>query len=142
MRLFLIIIYFAFELYLLVSFADEFGFLALLGEIIISGILGFGILASQHEAMFGSLRDMAMGRGSMGGFITRSFFRFIGGLLLIIPGILSDIFGIVFFIISLLFKASGTYSNQTYSNKNAESRHFDDDVIDVEVIEESDKKIR
>lgn len=140
MRFFLVFLYLCLELYLLVGFANTFGFLALVCEIIISGILGFGILSSQNEIMFGSLRDIAMGKDNMGSFIGRSFFRFISGILLILPGILSDFFGIVFFIVSLLFKASG---KREYKQTNAtESSDFsDDDVIDVEVVEVDNKKI-
>lgn len=140
MRFFLVCLYLCLELYLLISFANTFGFLTLICEIIISGILGFGILASQNEIMFGSLKDITMGKNNMGSFIGRSFFRFISGILLILPGILSDIFGIVFFIVSLLFKASG---KREYKQTNAtESSDFsDNDIIDVEVVEVDNKKI-
>lgn len=151
MRVLLFIAYIFIEFYLIVEFIDEAGFLAFILEIIISALLGFGILASQFGSINDNLRNLMAFRLSLGSFLGRSIFRFISGVLLIIPAILSDIFGITFFIISLLFKAesqksshyfysdSANFDFDTESRSNfAESSKFktkQDDIIDVEVIE-------
>lgn len=151
MRFLLLIAYIFIEFYLIVEFIDEAGFLAFILEIIISALLGFGILASQFGSINDNLRNLMAFRLSLGSFLGRSIFRFIGGVLLIIPAILSDIFGVTFFIISLLFKAESQKSSHHFysysanfdfdaeSRSNfAESSKFktkQDDIIDVEVIE-------
>lgn len=138
MRVLLFIAYIFIEFYLIVEFIDEAGFLAFILEIIISALLGFGILASQFGSINDNLRNLMAFRLSLGSFLGRSIFRFISGVLLIIPAILSDIFGITFFIISLLFKAESQNINSEFESYG-DSKPHNDEVIDVEVVEQVKK---
>lgn len=134
MRFLLFIAYIFIEIFLIAEFVDEAGFLAFILEIIISALLGFGILASQLGSINDNLRNLMAFRLSLGSFLGRSIFRFIGGVLLIIPAILSDIFGVTFFIISLLFKAESQRINSEFESYG-DSKPHNDEVIDVEVVE-------
>ena len=134
MRFLLLIAYIFIEIFLIAEFVDEAGFLAFILEIIISALLGFGILASQLGSINDNLRNLMAFRLSLGSFLGRSIFRFIGGVLLIIPAILSDIFGVTFFIISLLFKAESQRINSEFESYG-DSKPHNDEVIDVEVVE-------
>lgn len=138
MRFLLFIAYIFIEFYLIVEFVDEAGFLAFILEIIISALLGFGILASQFGSINDNLRNLMAFRLSLGSFLGRSIFRFVSGVLLIIPAILSDIFGITFFIISLLFKAESQNINREFESYG-DSKPHNDEVIDVEVVEQVKK---
>ncbi|RDU62614.1 FxsA family protein [Helicobacter sp. MIT 14-3879] len=137
MRFIAIFIYIVIEIYLIILSVDEFGLLFIILEMIISFLLGAGIIASQGDVMFSSLKNISERKVSISNFVGMSFFRFISGILLIIPGILSDIFGVLFFIISLLFKSNKAYYKEEYYNK----KESNNDVIDVEIIEE-DKFIK
>lgn len=134
MRFLLLIAYIFIEIFLIAEFVDEAGLLAFILEIIISALLGFGILASQLGSINDNLRNLMAFRLSLGSFLGRSIFRFIGGVLLIIPAILSDIFGVTFFIISLLFKAESQRINSEFESYG-DSKPHNDEVIDVEVVE-------
>lgn len=138
MRFLLFIAYIFIEIFLIAEFVDEAGLLAFILEIIISALLGFGILASQLGSINDNLRNLMAFRLSLGSFLGRSIFRFIGGVLLIIPAILSDIFGITFFIISLLFKAESQNIKSEFESYGDAKSH-NDEVIDVEVVEQVKK---
>ena len=126
MRFLLVIIYFFIEVFFVVEFADEFGIFSLFLEMIISAILGFGILLSQATSLSFAYNEILS--GGIGSFIGRNLFRLFGAIMLIIPGILCDVVGISFVIISLFFKTT------KYESKKDD----DNDIIDVEIIE--DKK--
>lgn len=150
MRYLLLVAYIAIEIYLIAEFVDEVGFLAFVLEVVVSALFGFGILISQFGNINDSLKSIMTFKLSLGSFLGRSIFRLIGGILLIIPAILSDIFGITFFVISLLFKAeSQHFQNDFFSDskfndfnndfKRQDSAKNGDEIIDVEVIEQVKK---
>ncbi len=130
MRFLLIFIYFFIEIFCIVEFADEFGIFILFLEIIVSAIFGFGILLSQYSMLPMAYNEIL--NGGIRNFIGRNILRLIGVILLIIPGILCDIIGASFVVISLFF----TTKEQIY--KKEQNKYEDSDIIDVEIIE--DKK--
>ncbi|WP_181646875.1 FxsA family protein [Helicobacter sp. 16-1353] len=149
MRLILFIVYLFVEIYLIVSFADEFGILSLFLEILLSAFVGIGILATQYRVMIESYNSIFRSQNGIGNFIGKSFFRLIGGILLIVPGILSDVIGLSFFIISLFFPTK--LKNDSNPNDFQEFRYSSDfsgfqdsknskdnpEIIDVEIIEDN-----
>ncbi|HDX6295924.1 TPA: hypothetical protein RPW04_001848, partial [Campylobacter fetus subsp. venerealis] len=56
-----------------------------------------------------------------------------GGMLLIVPGTLSDIFAVFIIVISLILKIFVRFSTNTYNDND----RFRDDIIDVEIIDEN-----
>lgn len=132
MKLLLPIIYLFIEIFFIIEFADEFGILTLFVEIIISAVIGFGVLLSQYSMLPGAYREIL--NGGIGNFIGRNVLRLIGAILLILPGILCDVVGVCFIIISLFFVTKEANIGQ----KSGYKRDDESEIIDVEIIE--DKK--
>ena len=130
MKLLLAVVYFFVEMFCIVEFADEFGILVLFLEIIVSAILGFGVMFGQYSMLPMAYSEIL--NGGIRNFIGRNILRLIGAILLIIPGILCDIIGFSFVVVCLFFitKEQNCTSQQT--------KYEDGNIIDVEIIE--DKK--
>ena len=115
-------------------------------EIIVSALVGVFIIAKFKYSFAESLRSFYNKEITYEDFIKSNIFAIVGAVLLIIPGVLTDTLGLLmqfeFFAIlianSMLqgrFKVytdvSGSGFESTY-----QSRKYDDDVIDVEIVEE------
>ncbi|MGH1600659.1 hypothetical protein [Campylobacter majalis] len=105
-------------------FVLSYGFGYLVIEILLSAAVGIALLFSA-------------GFGGIGGFslTPAKIFSSIGfglaGFLLFMPGILSDIFGVIIAIVSFVFK------NKNSSDLKSENfRYKDDEIIDVQVVDE------
>lgn len=160
MRFLIFLIYLASEIFLIAEFIDEWGFLAFVGEVVLSAFLGFGILASQFGAVGADLRGIMSFRVNLGAFLGRSIFRTIGGILLILPFIISDILGACFVVLSLFFKANardfggdskfgfgdstfyfrGNYKFDSKGDFDSKRDSNNSDIIDAEIIEHIDDK--
>ena len=153
MRFLMFLIYLSIEIFLIAEFIDEMGFWAFVGEVVLSAVLGFGILKSHFGALGVSLRGIVDFRISIGALVGKSIFCALGGILLILPFILSDILGVCFVVISLFFRTKIAESNfkkgdfaefsDSANFKGAESSFGAEsslkvgqgEVIDVEVVE-------
>lgn len=114
-----------------VLFVDEFGFLALFLEIIFSAIIGVMLLFSVGNLNKESYFNIINRKISLSNFIGAQFLKMLAGILLIIPGLLSDCVGLICMIIAFLL-----------NNKKQDSsaQHWkNDDIIDAEIIEEKEK---
>lgn len=120
--------YFIIEVVCVFIYIMNYGFLNFLGEVFLSGIIGIILIFSYGFSNLYShidginLKDIF---GSMG--------IALGGVLLIMPGILSDVFAVFVIAISLILKIFVKFSTKTYSDND----RFRDDIIDVEIIDES-----
>lgn len=130
MKFLLAIIYFFIEIFCIVEFADEFGIFSLFLEMIVSAIFGFGLLLSQASMLPSAYNKILS--GGISNFIGYNLFRLLGAMMLIVPGILCDIVGISFVIVSLFFRTKEAQYTQEYKEDD------DSDIVDVEIIE--DKK--
>lgn len=147
MRFLMFLAYIAIEFYLVLKVVEVSGFWLFVLEIALSALLGLGILASQFSTMSAYLRDIVAFNLSVGSFFGRSIFRLLGAILLIMPGILSDIFGAIFFILSLFFKVkerdSSAFQNDCCGFRNDFSKSSDfsqnsaqeSEIIEAEIIE-------
>jgi len=134
------LIYFLGYLFLEILFSYEFmklftplGFFI---EILFSAVVGVYILRDIHfslrENMIRVLRREISGEE----FISIEIFKFIGGLLLVIPGIFSDILGVLF-----LFEPFARWIAKKFLPKqNIYTSSTNDDIIEVEIIEERKEK--
>ena len=104
MQFFICLAYIAVEIYLIVSVVELSGFWIFVLEVAISALLGLGILASQLGTMSDSISRILTLNLGINTFLVQSVLRFLSGFLLILPFVLSDILGIVFFVMSLFFK--------------------------------------
>ena len=138
MRFILIFIYLFLEVFITFEMIDFLGVLGFVLEIIFSAILGLFILVNYRFFFFFSLvrlREREIGYEAVVG---SNIFRILGAILLILPGGLTDILGIL-----MQFSAIGFLAVKPFMKKPApNSTPFDtsnkpqnSEIIDVEVIE-------
>lgn len=126
----ILIIYFFVELGLFVFFAQEFGFLSLVGEILLSGGIGIFLLLSNFSGGNEGIIEFFRGMKTPQEFIASNLTRTLGAILLILPGLLSDCMGLLLVLgifDVVLIKIMGNFF---YSKKN------ENEIIDVEIIED------
>lgn len=83
------------ELYVLIKLGALFGFLAVLLWIIASGAIGFSILQSQSWAIWNRIQQAIAAGQSPGRELLDTAFVIAGGVLLIIPGLITDILALL-----------------------------------------------
>ena len=109
-------------------------------EIIATAVIGIFIIKNLNFSLVENMQKVLRREISQEEFISIGLFKLIGAILLIIPGVFSDILGILMqfeeFAIFITKKISNRFNNryEYYQPK----KDFDDDIIDVEIIE--DKK--
>lgn len=117
--------YVLFEVLAIYIFVNEYGFLKLFLEIIISGVVGFMLLFR-----FGFINMTNLSSPMQ---MISNFGISIGGFLIMLPGIVCDIIGICIIIFSV-FAKKNVNTSKSFKKDNTQ-----EDIIDVEVIDE-DKK--
>ena len=130
------------ELLAIYSFISAYGFLAFLVEVVASGALGLYFILSAGSPSF---RDGGV-FGALGG---KNLFETLGlglcGFLLMMPGILTDVLGVIALIAALLFgRKIENAQNFTYQSAARNPRDYpngDGEIIDVEAIDET-KSVR
>jgi UPF0716 family protein affecting phage T7 exclusion len=127
------LIYLFLEIVVTLNIARYIGSFATFIEVIVSAIVGFIIIGNLKNSLSDGFRALIEKRISEEDFIRLHIFMLIGAILLIIPGFLSDIIGILFqfpYVALMITK-------RFYRFKKDKKRS--DDVIDVEVIDDLDK---
>lgn len=117
----------------------DFGFLFLLLEIILSAIVGFVILIRVDKGLlsvFNNIFEQVLGGFSFFRAVIFSYMPHIGAILLILPGIFGDVFGMILLVCSFLMKPKISQSSHTESrNYQTNDGMTNDEIIDVEIIE-------
>ena len=136
--MFLAIPFFFLELYLSLKTGENIGFFWSVVWIVLSALIGMTFLKNSPVAVMGNMQAMQKGKLNIKKFQDASMSYFIGSILLIIPGVLSDFLGVVAlgYTFYLQFVAKIT-PEQTKFNQNK----GDDNVIDVEIIDEYSDRI-
>ncbi|MDL0088329.1 FxsA family protein [Campylobacter gastrosuis] len=111
------------EIIVIYFYIDSYGFFSYFIEAILSGVLGFFLI---FKIGFENLKNSLV--SSSLGSIFSSFGVGFGGFLILMPGILSDIFGLIIALASILIKPKDDTRNQNF--------RYDDEVIDVEIIDD------
>ena len=121
------------ELYLSLYVGEHIGFWWSAIWIVVSMILGFRLLQFTPYTLMGNISHVSMGKLSLEEFQNASTSYLVGAILLIIPGVFTDILGVfaLSYTMYLRFVAKIT-PEETKFNKNK----GDDNVIDVEIIDE------
>jgi len=121
------------ELYLSLYVGERIGFWWSAIWIVVTMILGIRLLQYTPYTMMGNISQVSMGKLSLEEFQNASTSYLVGAILLIIPGVLTDILGVLAlgYTMYLRFVAKIT-PEQTKFNQNK----GDDNVIDVEIIDE------
>ncbi|MCD6653183.1 MAG: FxsA family protein [Sulfurovum sp.] len=124
------------ELYLSLKVGEKIGFIWSAVWIFVSMAAGIKLLQSTPFAMMNNLGSVAKGKLSMKSFHDAATAYFIGAVLLIVPGVLSDFVGIVCLGYTLYLKF---IAKITPEQKSYDANHIykgEEDVIDVEIIDE------
>jgi UPF0716 family protein affecting phage T7 exclusion len=131
--IFLIVPFALIELYLSLKTGEAIGFFWSVVWIVLSFALGMILLQKSSQTMMGNMQSMRQGKLDVRRFQNASMSYFIGAILLIIPGVFSDILGVLalFYSLYLQFIAKITPERTTHFTKQG-----DDNVIDVEIIDE------
>ncbi|ADR33537.1 FxsA cytoplasmic membrane protein [Sulfuricurvum kujiense DSM 16994] len=125
------LIYLFAEVTLTVEIASKIGGLATFLEILGSAFLGIFILMNFRHALSENLEALRTRQIDVQGFSNRNMTGLLGALLLILPGFLSDIIGIL-----LQFSFIGTLIINRFTRKyQPPTQPKDDHVIDAEIIE-------
>jgi UPF0716 family protein affecting phage T7 exclusion len=130
-------IYFLVYLFLEILFSYEFAKIftpfGLFLEVIFSAFVGVSILRTLQFSIFEDMQRVLRREISEEEFLTAGMFKFIGAILLIIPGVFSDMLGILFLFEPFArWVGRKLFWQKTYFYHN---QHKDDDIIDVEIIE-------
>jgi len=123
------------ELYLSLQTGENIGFLWSAIWIIFSAIGGVMLLQNSPHAIMGQMQSVQQGKLDLKKFQDASMAYFIGAILLIIPGVLSDFMGVfaLCYTLYLHFIAKITPEQKNFKNNHQKG---DDDVIDVEIIDD------
>ena len=141
------LIYFFLEVMLSSEVAGAIGGFNMFLEIVVSALLG-GFLISNFKYSFAeSMTKFYNKETTYEDFIKSNIFSIVGAVLLIIPGVLTDILGglmqFEFFAIlianSMLKTQFKVYTDMSGFENLRTSRYNDDDVIDVEVVEKKEE---
>lgn len=127
------------ELYLSLYVGERIGFVWSAVWIVLSMIVGVQLLRLSPFAVMGNLEAVKRGKLSMQGFHNAATSYLIGALLLIVPGVLSDILGILVLLYTLYlqFVVKITSEKPPFNPTTKGEDH----VIDVEIIDSSTDRI-
>ncbi len=136
------IIYLFLEVMVSVNFSSEIGGFNTFLELVASAFLGFVLLVNFRTTLMENIQALSMQKIDLLEFQRLNVFAILGAFLLILPGFLTDIIGILlqFSVVTKIlvnrFTAKSNYQNSdssTYTHTKIHTQK-DDDVIDVEII--------
>jgi len=126
------LIYLFFEILITYEFASFFTPFGLFLEVLLSAIVGVIIIKDLNFALFENMQRVLKREITQQEFLSIGLFRFVGSVFLIIPGVLTDIVGIL-----LMFEFFAKwFARKIFISKG---NYNDNDIIEVEIIE--DKRI-
>jgi len=140
--MFLAIPFFLLELYLSLKTGETIGFFWSVVWIMASGIIGMILLQNSPHAIMGQMQSVQKGKLNLKKFQDASMAYFIGSILLIIPGVLSDLVGVMALAYTLYLQFIAKITpEQTNFQSTHQNKKGDDNVIDVEIIDEHADRI-
>ena len=124
------------QVLLSVQVAGVLGGLGTFAEIMLSGFVGLVLLLNVKTTMMESLKAMSNNCITMKEFQELNIFALLGAVLLILPGILSDIIGVLmqFSVFTALIESRFSKNKSECKTKKGE-----DNVIDVEIVHNDTK---
>ena len=126
------LIYLLLEVFITINLGGTIGIVATFIEIVFTFLLGLFYIMNFKYSMVETLSQVLKQRITKEQFIGKNLTSFLGAVLLILPGFLSDILGILLqfsivssFIVKIFFKNINFYNNKKRNNN--------DNIIDVEI---------
>ncbi len=132
------LIYLFLEVLVSTNISSAIGGLATFFEIIISAFIGISILVNFRHTLVENMRAVSLNCIDVEQFERLNLFTLLGAFLLIIPGFLTDIIGLLLqftTITSMIVNRYNVQSNSCNSSFEEQNHTKDSDVIDVEIIE-------
>ncbi|CAA6822183.1 MAG: Unknown protein [uncultured Sulfurovum sp.] len=135
-----VLLFLIFELFLSLEVGSNIGFLWSVIWIVGSFIIGMGLIQNAHTTIKGNMQSLKEGKLDRKSFHDSATSYFLAAILLIIPGVFSDILGLIALLYTFYLQLGGTIPRSKYkTNINSLNKQGDDDVIDVEIIESSSR---
>ena len=134
-------LYLFLEVLVSVEISSAIGALATFLEIVASAFVGISILVNFRQTLVENMKAVSYSCIDLGEFQRLNLFTLFGAILLIVPGFLTDILGILLqfsVFTSMLVNRYNVKSgncNTSYNNQNNIKK--DSDVIDVEIISDN-----
>ncbi len=130
------LIYLFLEVIITVEVASRIGGLMMFAEIMVSALIGIAILFNFRSTLILNIMELKERRINANGFYQRNLLSLLGAILLILPGIFTDIMAILIHI-SLLGSLIISRFMPKYPQQNEFNQPKDDNVIDAEIISDS-----
>ncbi len=122
------------ELFISMKVGEEIGFGSSVLWIMLSMLFGIVLLRSSPYAFMGNIMSVQMGKLDLKSANNASMAYLFGSILLIVPGVMSDIMGVGMLLYTLYLRLLAKIRPQ--QKQNYKRTEGDDDVIDVEIIDE------
>jgi len=135
------LVYLFLEVLISVNISSAIGGLATFFEIILSAFFGISILMNFRKTLMENMTAVSYSCIDLEQFQKLNLFTIFGGILLIVPGFLTDILGILFQFSAFTSMAVNRYNvksgkcNTDFKQNNIQKDS--DDVIDVEIISDN-----
>lgn len=130
------LIYLFLEVIITVNVASRIGGLMMFAEIMLSALVGIAILFNFRTTLLSNIMELKERRISANGFYKRNLLSLLGAILLILPGIFTDIMAVVIHIFLLGSLIISRFMPK-YPEQNQPDQPKDDNVIDAEIINDS-----
>lgn len=130
------LIYLFLEVIITVEVASRIGGLMMFAEIMVSALIGIAILFNFRSTLILNIMELKERRINANGFYQRNLLSLLGAILLILPGIFTDIMAVLIHI-TLLGSLIISRFMPKYPTSNQPHQSKDDHVIDAEIISDS-----
>lgn len=133
------LIYLFLEVMVSVNIASVIGFFATFVELVVSAFLGLILLANMRITLMQNLNALMQGEISIESFQRLNLWTIVGAILLILPGFLGDIVGLLlqFSSIVTLFVSKFLHVKDEDNSTHYFKQGKEDEIIDVEVIDDT-----
>ncbi|MDO9206983.1 MAG: FxsA family protein [Sulfuricurvum sp.] len=133
------LIYLFLEVLLTVEVASQIGGLMMFSEIVLSAFIGIVILFNFRATLLSNIMELRERRVDANGFYKRNLLSLLGAILLILPGILTDVIAVLihFFLLGQLIVNRFTPKYPQQNPPNTSNYSKDDNVIDAEIISDT-----
>ena len=132
------LIYLFFEVMVSVNVASSIGAVATFVELVLSAFIGVILLANMRITLMQNLSALMQGEISVESFQRLNLWTIVGAILLILPGFLGDILGLLlqFSSIITLFVSKFLHVKEDNPPHHFRREGKEDEIIDVEIIDD------
>ena len=131
------LVYMFVEIFVSYEFTKIFTPFGMFLEILASAVFGMMLLRTLNFALAENMQKVMRREITQEEFISIGMFKFVGAILLVVPGVFTDILGIL-----MQFEVFGSFvAKKLITPKETYKQNpFESDIIDVEIIEDKNVK--